>query len=191
MNQNIRVGTSFEQFKAVLRNDFARRAVGLDISNSEAERIATDPVLARAYYDNWLRLRSKAVPNLPMPDRSDVHATPPGRSASFPDAYTPIQPSGGPAEAAPTSSASAMVRYKLGSSITGLVLSVVGYFLTGTWLSVLGLVGLGLSIYAIVAARKAKPGPGRKAGLTLGIIGTVAGGTTLILFVAFVSGYYN
>ena len=71
------------------------------------------------------------------------------------------------------------------------MLSVVGYLLTGTLFSALGLLGLGLSIFVIFAAREAKPRQGWKAGLAMGIIGTVAGGASLVLFIAFLTGYYT
>lgn len=172
------MGTSFEQFKAVLRNDVARRAVGLDISNFEAERIADDPVLARAYYDNW-RSRSKAgvmpIRHVPPPAHSEPYSPPTAdRSAALGSGIT--------SDPAP---------HTIGASVTGMVLAILGYFLTGTWFSILGLVGLGISIYAIVAARAAKPRSGWRAGLTMGIIGTVAGGAALILLFASLSGYYN
>ena len=54
--------TSFQQFLNVLRNDAARRRVGLNITDAEAEQIAGDPNLARAYYDWWV--------NAPRPDSS-------------------------------------------------------------------------------------------------------------------------
>ncbi|MGO2746200.1 hypothetical protein [Microbacterium sp.] len=172
------MGTSFEQFNAVLRNDVARRAVGLDISNSEAERIAGDPVLARAYYDNWRSRSNAGVMPIPL-------AAPP----AHPEPFSP-----------PTVARSAALDSRITSdpsphtirvSVTGMVLAILGYFLTSTWFSLLGLVGLGISIYAIVAARAAKPRSGWKAGLTMGIIGTVAGGAALILLFAWLSGYYN
>jgi len=72
-----------------------------------------------------------------------------------------------------------------------MMLAIVGYFLTSTWFSLVGLIGLGISIFAIVAARAAKPRPGWKAGLAMGIIGTVAGGASLILLFAWLSGYYD
>ena len=46
--------TSYEQFLNVLRNDAARRRVGLNITDAEAARVASDPNLARAYYVNWV-----------------------------------------------------------------------------------------------------------------------------------------
>lgn len=185
------MGTSFEQFKAVLRSDYARHAIGLDISANEAERVASDPVLARAYYDNWLRLGSKAAPKPPASSGMDGHTALPRHSMPAPVAYAGAQPLRDFETSVPASSASDTDEHKLGLSITGLVLSVVGYFLTSTWFSILGLIGLVLSIHAILAARQAKPRQGWKAGLTLGIIGTVAGGAALILFIAALSGYYN
>jgi len=171
------MGTSFEQFNAVLRNDVARRTVGLDISNSEAERIAGDPVLARAYYDNWRRSKAGVVPT--------QRVTPP----VHPEPYSP--PTAAPNAALGSRITSDPAPHTIGASVTGMVLAILGYFLTDTWFSLLGLVGLGISIYAIVAARAAKPRPGWKAGLTMGIIGTVAGGAALILLFASLSGYYN
>lgn len=86
------MGTSFEQFKAVLRNDYARHAIGLDISANEAERVASDPVLARAYYDNWLRLGSKAAPKPPASSGMDGHTALPRHSMPAPVAYAGAQP---------------------------------------------------------------------------------------------------
>lgn len=185
--QNAWMGTSFEQFRAVLGNDFARRAVRLDISTSEAERIVADPVLARAYYDNWSRIQPKVVPtqHVILPPANQERQSPPNPQAPQ-NISTSTAPFGRPDHV----SASIGHPHKLGSSITGMVLAIVGYFFTGTWLSLIGVVGLGISIYAIVAARAARPRPGWKAGLTLGIIGTVAGGCALILFFAYLSGYY-
>ncbi len=173
------MGTSFEQFTAALRNEYARRAIGIDISNSEAERVVADSVLARAYYDNWLRVGSEVAPTPPFSDHAYAPASSPGYVAPVREA------------AISTPSVPAVAPYKLGPSIAGLVLSVVGYLLTGTLFSALGLLGLGLSIFVIFAAREAKPRQGWKAGLAMGIIGTVAGGASLVLFIAFLTGYYT
>ena len=46
--------TSFEQFLSVLLDDVARRRVGLNLDDAEAARIASNPKIAHAYYDNWV-----------------------------------------------------------------------------------------------------------------------------------------
>ena len=46
--------TSFEQFVNYLANTRARATIGLEMSDAEAERVAADEHLARAYYQSWL-----------------------------------------------------------------------------------------------------------------------------------------
>lgn len=74
-------GTSFEQFKRSLGNPVARKAIGFDLSDVEAQRILSDEGLSRAYYDNWLRHQ----PSIPPPNP----ATPPG---VFPASSIPVTP---------------------------------------------------------------------------------------------------
>lgn len=81
--------------------------------------------------------------------------------------------------------------HKIGASVMGMVLAIAGYLTTGLWASLIGPVGLGISIHAIVAARRAKPRRGWVAGLTMGIIGTVAGAAALLLLLAMLFGYYD
>lgn len=54
--------TSYDQFLSVLRNDVARKRVGLSITDADAARIASDPKLARAYYDNWVNAPRPQAP---------------------------------------------------------------------------------------------------------------------------------
>gem|GEM_PF-1384435 len=49
------MGTTFEQFRALLKNPAARRSVGLDMSDAQARSISDDESLARAHYEHWLR----------------------------------------------------------------------------------------------------------------------------------------
>lgn len=78
------VGTSFEQFKRSLGNPVARRAIGLDLSDVEAQRVLSDGGLSRAYYDNWLRHQ----PTTPPP----TSATPSGISPASSIPVTPPSP---------------------------------------------------------------------------------------------------
>ena len=67
--------TSFKQFTAIHRNEYGRRAVGIELSSAEAQRVAEDPTLARAYYDNWLRSNAPSPPHIDAAmTRADVAA---------------------------------------------------------------------------------------------------------------------
>lgn len=148
--------TSFKQFTAIHRNEYGRRAVGIELSSAEAQRVAEDPTLARAYYDNWLRSNAPSPPHIDVAmTRADVAAPQSYIEPRHPRTQTRRADSGEAPRGVPP--------HALGLSITGLVLSVIGYLLTGTWLSIVGLVGLGLSIHAIVAARAVRPRAGWKA----------------------------
>lgn len=46
---------SYEQFRAALSAPNQRAALGLDLSDAEAQRIAGDEALGRAYFSNWQR----------------------------------------------------------------------------------------------------------------------------------------
>lgn len=48
-----RMGTSYEQFLACLRNSTARSLIGIEISDEQAEVLAADATAARAYYEVW------------------------------------------------------------------------------------------------------------------------------------------
>lgn len=85
------VGTSFEQFKRSLGNPVARKAIGLDLSDVEAQRVLSDGGLSRAYYDDWLRHQ----PTTPPP----TSATPPGISPASSIPVTPPSPHQSPPSA--------------------------------------------------------------------------------------------
>lgn len=65
------MGTTFEQFRAVLLNPTARRSVGIDMSDEQARIVAADETLARANYDYWLRTYR---PGSPAPGAGVVRA---------------------------------------------------------------------------------------------------------------------
>ncbi len=48
-----RMGTSYEQFLACLRNSTARSLLGIEISDGQAEVLAADALAARAFYEVW------------------------------------------------------------------------------------------------------------------------------------------
>lgn len=174
------MATSFEQFIAVLGNEAARRAIGIDISDHEALRIATDPVLARAYYDSWSR--QPPIPLRPH-SREAITGTPlrelPGhRKQSAPRVHAPA-------------AAAFTPRHRKGMSIFGMVLSLSGYIMSGTWFSLIGVLGLVFSIAAIREAAEDKPRIGWKGGMAMGIIGTVAGASAVLFFIAGFFGYYD
>lgn len=57
-----KMATSFEQFRASLTRAVGRKALGIEMSDAEAMRVAKDAALARAYYDNWVRQRQLQRP---------------------------------------------------------------------------------------------------------------------------------
>jgi len=54
------MATSLSQFRAAITRAVGRQALGIDLSDAEAQRVASDPRLSEAYYENWLT--SSAAP---------------------------------------------------------------------------------------------------------------------------------
>lgn len=47
--------TTFEQFRASITRERGRSALGIELPQAEADRVAADEALAHAYFDNWKR----------------------------------------------------------------------------------------------------------------------------------------
>jgi len=158
--------TTFDQFRAVLTREYGRRAIGINLPQAEAERIAADETLARAYYENWQRTGADA-----------------GRTTTPPSVPPPFRSAASPATA-PTATGTP----GLAPAIVGLVLGAVGYFLSSTWFGLLAVPGLAASIYAIIEAQRDKVTRGLTAGLVVGIVGVVAAAVAMLLMYGHLTG---
>ncbi|MEZ3155536.1 NINE protein [Microbacterium sp. BWR-S6Y] len=79
------MGTSFEQFRALLTNPAARRSVGIDMSDAQARSIASDEALSRAHYDHWQRNYRPGV--VVVPEAASSAALEPARVSPPPGWY--------------------------------------------------------------------------------------------------------
>lgn len=165
-------GTSLEQFTNVMANPTARRLLGINMSDEEGARIAADPALARAYYNNWTEAPATlAAPNPP----TRVHPVPGARSTAG-GPYSDFMAQHVASAAQPSSSHSRAL------SIAGLVLGVLAYLVAGSPLSpLLAIAALGVCIPSILQARAARGKMGATAALTMAIIGTVGAGLALLM----------
>lgn len=200
VGQNVRVGTTFEQFKRALGNEIARQAIGINVPQAEAERIIGDDALARAYYDNWARTfrpepapRPVPVPTppTPMPVPTLTPTPQPVQHADYPG--LPAQYAAAPATFLPPGIAE-LPPYKMGRAIWALGLGLFGLFLSfNAYFSLASIGGIIFGLIAVVTAAQARPSPNWAIGLWAGIIGAVAGvvglATAIGTFIAYTSGY--
>lgn len=173
--------TSLVQFTAALANPIARRGLGIEISDAEGRRIANDPILARAYYNNWTSEDAEPAPIM-TGSYNTAAARPESGAAGH--RITPLPNSG----AGHRAEATRPLPHLRTQAIVGLALGVLAYLFSGGWLSpVLAIPGLAVSIRAIVKARAARGRPHAAAALTMAIIGTGAAGTALLLAILYLA----
>lgn len=149
--------TDFEQFKSALGNSYARRQLGFDQNQAEANWILADEVVARIYYDRWVAHQSDEPP--------------PARQL--------------PAPALRGAPAAAPSRQDVPGRVSGFVLSIISVtFMTAPIFCLpLSVTGLVLSTKAMRAIPVGAAGRGLAvAGLTIGIATTSI--TTLLMLLA-------
>lgn len=173
--------TSLLQFTNAMKNQIARRALGIEMSDAEGARIADDPALARAYYHNWtadgdrLETTASSTSGGLGPRRNSAPVVQvPGRRTSM-------------STRQPTAAATPKPHSRMQAAI-GFVLGLVAYLLAGGWLSPLvAIAGLAVCIPAILSARAARGRPYATVALTIAIIGTVVAAVALILGLLYLS----
>lgn len=114
------MATTYEQFRASLGNSLARRALGVEISDHEANRVLSDENLCRAYYSSWSSIPHPQLGHTPhvIPPAPAILAAQPHSTQALPPYVT--------ATPAPIPAAAPAPRKKMGCCSVVALFLVIG-----------------------------------------------------------------